>query len=77
MNQEQPATEKKVICMSDLLKRYSIFSRSEGATQVSRTCIHKWRKRKGFPDPITNSPRSIWRMKDILAWEESQGYDFL
>ncbi len=77
MNQEQPATEKKVICMSDLLKRYSLFSRSENATQISRGCIYKWRKTKGFPNPITNTPRSIWRMTDILAWEESQGYDFL
>ena len=41
---------------------------------IGPIALWKWRKKKGFPEPIPLTQRVlVWRWEDIIAWEESQG----
>lgn len=51
---------KNFISISDLCERY----------EIQRTACYSWRKKVGFPAPITPKhchPR--WRCEDIEQWE--------
>lgn len=66
----------KLITQTKLLERYSVFSRKENEP-MSRPSLVRWRKDRGFPEPVLTSPRLHWRMADVLKWEEEQGYSEL
>ena len=47
--------------LKDLLKRYNI----------QRAAFWRWRKKLGFPAPITPAnARPIWRLVDVENWEK-------
>ncbi len=73
MNTKENNPMPKLISQEKLLKRYAAFSRAENET-MSRTALIRWRKQRGFPEPVIKSPRLHWRMADVLKWEEEQGY---
>lgn len=48
--------------LKDLLKRYNI----------QRAAFWRWRKKLGFPAPITpENARPIWRLVDVENWEKN------
>lgn len=54
----------QIIRSIDLARRLSI----------SQTTLWRWRKTKGFPQPIKLGPRMVgWRLSTIKCWLDIQG----
>lgn len=69
MDNESP----KLISQEKLLERYAPFSKKDGEP-MSKRGLHNWRKKRGFPEPAITSPRLHWKMVDVEAWENQNGY---
>ena len=65
-----------LVSIDTLLKRYRAFSTVDNQ-DLSKRAIYGWRKHKGFPDPVVQRPRLVWKFADVRAWELEQGWDFL
>ncbi len=65
--------DKKVFRKDELLVRYSMFSTKLGQPMSQRT-LEKWRKNKGFPEPVVSRPRVIFLVTKVLEWEKKQGW---
>lgn len=51
-----------VLTINDLLSRY----------KIGRQSLWRWRRKHGFPSPISPlNARPFWRKIDIEAWESS------
>ncbi|OEE43751.1 hypothetical protein [Vibrio cyclitrophicus] len=64
---------KKVFRKDELLNRYSMFASQVGQPMSERT-LDKWRKDKGFPEPVVSRPRAIFLVSKVLEWEKEQGW---
>ncbi|WP_274882388.1 hypothetical protein [Vibrio harveyi] len=64
----------KVFRKDELLARYCMFSAESGKPITDRT-LQKWRKEKGYPEPIASRPRVVFLREDVLAWELEKGWD--
>ncbi|MGF1835848.1 hypothetical protein [Photobacterium sanguinicancri] len=72
MDNEKP----KLISMDSLLVRYAPFAKKDGEN-FTKKGLYNWRKNRSYPEPVITTPRLVWRIADVVAWEIEQGYDFL